>query len=151
MTRSTMDRIVPRLTCNFLPRFTRRIAKITKKRNITSWYEYHALRRECSRLSQRVHQPVLVRIGLSIENLPGFEQASAQQVQPQGATFVGPQRPFRPSSTEPGEALEYLDRVRGRSPHERDQESLSPVRDAPEQGEAGECCRDFVVDGPLCP
>ena len=86
--------------------------------------------------SQLVRQPVLVRIGLSGENLPGFEQASAQQTQPRGATFVGPQRPFRPSSTEPGEALEYLDRVRGRSPHERDQDSLSPVQNAPEQAEA---------------
>ena len=104
-----------------------------------------------SPLSPRVHQPVHDRIGLSIENPPRTEQASEQQTQPLGPTFVGPQRPFRPPSMGLGEALEHLDRVRGRSPHERDQESLPPVRDAPEQEEAGECCRDFVVDGPLCP
>ena len=101
--------------------------------------------------SQLVRQPVLVRIGLYAENLPGFEQTSAQQALPRGVTFVGPPRLFRPPSTEPGEALEYLGRVRARSPHERDQESLSPVWNAPEQAEAGECCCDYAVDGPLCP
>ena len=85
-----------------------------------------------SPVSQRVHQPVHVRIGLSIENPLRTEQASEQQTQPPGPTIVGPQRPYRLSATELEEASEYPDRVRGRSPHERDQESSPPVRDAPE-------------------
>ena len=84
--------------------------------------------------SQMVRQPDLVRIGLSGENLPGFAQALAQQVLPQGQTFVGPPCLCHPPSTEPEEALEHLGRVRGRSPRERDQDS--PVRNALEQAEA---------------
>ena len=86
--------------------------------------------------SQLARQPVPVRIGLSGENLPGFEQASARQMLPRGVTFVGPPCLCHPPTTEPEEALEHLGRVRGHSPHERDQDSLPPVRNAPEEAEA---------------